>query len=362
MSIQRCGHEEFPLIERFWERYRASKGDPQMSAEERDYLWSQAVGNPFLNGVGSCWLASDMGEPVAHLSRSPCPAYHHGRRLDAGWWRDLFAVSETAHGNSTAALMLTVARLNSGHAVLGTPGVDSQVGKLYRALRFDYWGEVPFLYFVLHGSKLLRNLVVFKRNRALSIASSVASRLFLPGKIVEMRHRRRERLKPGIQIEHWDRFPQSADRLWSRLLNSFTLVFDRSATYLNWRYAEPCYERVGVLRNGELIGWVVWKRTAMKNNAYFGNLTVGTVVDLLADPEKPADVEAVVQAAIQDLSRNGADLIVTNLSDRRLVTSARAAGFLTGPSNYHFFTKNLPALKIEDCHLTRGDSDGDRRL
>lgn len=362
MSIQRCGDKEFPLIERFWSRYRAANGEPELSAAEREYLWAQEVGNPFQNGAGSCWLASDRGEPVAHLSRSPCPAYHEGRQIDTGWWRDLFAVSKAAQGNATAALMLTVARLDLGHAVLGTPGVQSQVGKLYRALRFDYWGEVPFLYLVLHGSKLLRNLVVFKRNRAVSFVSTLASHCYLPGKVIELRHRRRDPSLAGIRAQHWRTFPEAADDLWARLLASFTLVFERSTTYLNWRYAEACYARVGVFLQDQLIGWVVWKLTAMADNTYFGNLTVGTVVDLLANPEKPAEVQAVLRVAIDSLTAGGADVIVMNLSDRRLVRAACGAGFISGPSNYHFFTKNLPALKIGDCHLTRGDSDGDRRL
>ena len=332
-----------------------------MSAEEREQLRSQEVGNPFANGAGSSWLASDMGEPVAHLSCSPCPAYHQGRRIDTGWWRDLFAVS-AADGNATAALMLTVARLNVGHAVLGTPGVDSQVGKLYRALRFDYWGEVPFLYLALNGSNLLRNLVIFKKSRTISLASTVASHLFVPGKIIEMRHRRATKSDPHIRIERWRTFPQAAGDLWAQLINTFTLVFDRSTEYLNWRYAEPCYQRVGLFRNDQLVGWIVWKLTAMNDNTYFGNLRVGTVVDLLADPGKPADVEALLGVAVRGLAAGRADVIVTNLSDRRFVSCARVAGFRAGPSNYHFFSKNLPALKIDDCHLTRGDSDGDRRL
>lgn len=366
MSIQRCGPQEFPLIEKFWSLYRAANGHPELSDQERHYLWTQEVGNPFQNGAGSSWLASQMGEPVAHLSRTPCRAYYQGRAIDAGWWRDLFAVSAT-HGNATAALMLTVSRINSGHAVLGTPGVDSQVGKLYRALRFDYWGEVPFLYYVLNGSKLLRNLVVFQKNRALSLASNLASYLYLPGKVIEFRHRRSSpppagHPDPGLRTERWAAFPEAADALWTQLLPKFTLIFDRSSQYLNWRYAEPCYQRIAVYSGQRLVAWAVSKLTAMRQNAYFGNLTVGTLVDLLADPENPAHVRAVLRATIDALAAAGAEVIVTNLSDRRFVEHARAEGFLSGPSNYHFFTKNLPTLAIKDCHLTRGDSDGDRRL
>jgi len=362
VSIERCGEKEFSLIERFWSRYRASQGDPEMSAEELERLRWQEVSNPLDNGAGSCWLALDKGEPVAHLSRSSCPAYQEGRRIDMGWWRDLFAVSASAHGTAAAALMMTVARLNAGHAVLGTPGLDSRVGKLYQALQFDYWGEVPFLYFVLNGSKVLRNLVVFRKNRAVSLASTAASYLFAPGKVIEMRHRQPTNPDSNTRIEHWSTFPQAADDLWARLIDRFRLVFDRSAIYLNWRYAERCYRRVALFRNDELRGWIVWKLTAMSNNPYFGNLTVGTVVDLLADPEKPEDVEALFASAIRELADAGADVIVGNFSDSRFLACAKRAGFRTGPSNYHFLTKNLLPLELHHCHLTRGDSDGDRRL
>ena len=363
MSIQRCGKEQFAAIEQFWSRYSEAAGlAAELSAVDRQQLWHWELGNPFANGDGSSWLAWSEGKPVAHLGRIPCPAYHEGRRIESGWWRDFFAVSGSANGNVTAALALTVDRLNGGHAVLGTPGVDSQVARLYRAMRFDYRGAVPFLYVVIDGASFLRNLYIFKRNLFYTSVANIASHLYFPGKLIALRHRRRRALEPHLRVEHWRAFPADADCLWDRLFKRFSFVFDRSTPYLNWRYAEACYTRCGVFDDDQLIGWVVWKLTAMNNNSYFGNMITGTVVDIMVNPENPGEIRTVLRIALEALTQLGADLVVTNLSERRLIEAASEVGFISGPSNYHLLTKNLPALKLENCHLTRGDSDGDARL
>jgi hypothetical protein len=373
LKIQRCGEKELEAIERFWALYREKPGLEERLVDERErlrHLRVEGLGfssvgefaNPFANGEGSVWLAWSEGQPVAHLCRSLCPAYHKGRRIDSGWWRDLFAVADSVGGHAAAALALNVAHIDGGHAGLGTPGVESQAGRLYRALRFDYWGAVPFLYHVIDGARLLRNLSVFKRNQFSASVAHIASHLYFPGKVIALRHRRRPTLVSPVRVEPWNGFPADADWLWDRVVKRFSFVFDRSTPYLNWRYAEDCYTRCGVFAEDQLIGWVVWKLTGMKSNWHFGNLTVGTVVDLLADPDNPTEVRTVLRVALDELTHNGADLVVTNLSDQRMLKAASEVGFISGPSNYHFFTKNLPTLKLEECHLTRGDSDGDRRL
>jgi hypothetical protein len=361
VSIQRCGKEQFAAIDQFWSRYVAAAGLEALSAEEHRQLWHKEVANPFANGEGNSWLAwtDGEGQPVAHLGRRPCPAYYGGRRIESGWWGDFFSV---ANGNTTAALAVTVARLNSAHAVLGTPGFDSRVARLYSALRFHYWGVVPFLYVVIDGARVLRNLSVFKRNMFSTFVTNIASHIYVPGRLIALRHHRHPDLASRVRIEHWRTFPVDAGYLWDRLFKRFSIIFDRSIPYLNWRYAEACYTKCGVFTEDQLIGWVVWKLTAMNNNPYFGNLTVGTVVDLLADPDNPTDVRTVLRVALDELTHHEADLVVTNLSDQRLLKSASEVGFISGPSNYHFFTKNLPTLKLGECHLTRGDSDGDARL
>jgi hypothetical protein len=65
------------------------------------------------------------------------------------------------------------------------------------------------------------------------------------------------------------------------------------------------------------------------------------------------------------LTREGADLLVTNQSHMRWVEAFRAAGYLRGPSNYVLALSKQLAADIASqpggaakMHFTRGDSDG----
>jgi hypothetical protein len=163
-------------------------------------------------------------------------------------------------------------------------------------------------------------------------------------------------------VETWRTFPPEADQIWNAVVPHYPLVFDRSREYLNWRFVDPRYLRLGVSQGERLLGWVVCKTTPMRDNRYFGNMTVGTIVDLLVDPTRREEIQSVLSVGLRSLVESGADLIVMNLSEQRLVREVRRLGFAAGPSNFHFFTKNLPKLVLEECHLTRGDSDGDAHL
>lgn len=364
MDVHRCRPEEFAALRDFWGLYRAAEGPRGISDDEAEELRRKTFGNPLSQGEGTSWLAWEEDRPVAHLGVTPCPAYYYGQKLDSGWWSNFYAfpgARVSSPGSAAAALALRVVVLPQGHALVGTPGIESRVVKLYQRLRYDYWGAVPFLYFVVDGTKVLRNLFIFKRNELLAKVIAAASRLYLPGKLLTLRHWRRSQAS-AFCVETWTRFPSAADSLWGKVFRRYALIFERSTGYLNWRYHSPCYERLGVFREDRLVGWAVCKVSQMKGNPYFGNLKVGTLVDLLVDPDEASDVEAVFCAARGKLLARRADLLVMNLSDRRLRRAARRLGFAAGPSNYHFFTRNLPRLELGQCHVTRGDSDGDSRL
>jgi hypothetical protein len=362
MDIHKCKPDELKSLYDLWLRYRPAADRKAASPQELDRLRNDIFGNPFSRGEGTSRLFWEGDQLIAHLRCSPCPAYYSGELVESCWWQSLFTLPDAAgnpRGDAAAFLMLKLRAEPRGHAVLGTPGTESPVFKLYQRMRFDYWGAVPFFYLVLNGSNVLRNLAIFKRNAPLALAAGVASVLYLPGKLMAFRHRRpRQRLR-HFQMIPWPAFSPEADALWEAVRGKYGLIFDRTTPYLNWRYGEPCYERLGVLLQKRLVGWAVCKTTQMKEDRYFGNLCVGSIVDLLVDPEKDVEVNAVLSLAVEKLSANGADLIVTNLTEQRLIASAARVGFLAGPSNYHFLTLKLRRAPLGECHITRGDSDGD---
>jgi hypothetical protein len=365
MEVLRCPPEQFDALCRLWFAYRRSIGLDDPPPAEVMRFRQQTFKNPFAPEDGTSWVAWDQDRAIAHLKESICPVYFKGQQSMCGWWQGFFALpdlSGIASANAAALLALTVASLGHAHAMLGTPGTDSRVFKLYERMRFDYWGAVPFFYYVVQGDKFLRNLCIFKRNRLLERVSAISSRLYFPGKLIAIRHYRRPVSMTDIRVVQWQCFPPEGNLLWEGVVKRFPLIFDRSTRYLDWRYSDPRYERLGVYSGDRLLGWVICKVSAMRENKYFGDLVVGSIVDFLVDPDNRRHVEFIVSVGLQALLSRGVDIIVTNLSDRRMVRVARSLGFTPGPSNFHFFTKNLRKLTLQDCHLTRGDSDGDGQL
>src|SRR5205085_292365 len=95
---------------------------------------------------------------------------------------------------------------------------------------------------------------------------------------------------------------------------------------------------------------------------YFGNMRVGSVVDVLAAPE---DAPKVIAAATQVLDDRGPDLLLSNQSHPAWISALKSAGFIEGPSNYIFATSGpLTELLVKfdpagaEIHLARGDGDG----
>jgi hypothetical protein len=100
--------------------------------------------------------------------------------------------------------------------------------------------------------------------------------------------------------------------------------------------------------------------TQKQRDRHFGDLRLGSVVDVLA---RRADAPHVVWAARCFLKDRGVDLIVSNQSHAGWADALRTAGFLSGPSNFAFaaskaLAEELGSATVRDVHLNRGDGDG----
>ena len=73
----------------------------------------------------------------------------------------------------------------------------------------------------------------------------------------------------------------------------------------------------------------------------------------------------MVAAATRFLEKQGVDLIVSNQTHKTWLAGLKAAGFLSGPSNFALaLSRDLAACvapwesRHEDFHFNRGDGDG----
>jgi len=90
---------------------------------------------------------------------------------------------------------------------------------------------------------------------------------------------------------------------------------------------------IRINRASGFIGWAVLLDTQMRDNKYFGNMRLGSIVDCLALPKSAL---AVMQAATQFLEQRGVDLIISNQSHHAWGGALKSSGFLETRSNFIF--------------------------
>lgn len=123
-----------------------------------------------------------------------------------------------------------------------------------------------------------------------------------------------------------------ADQLWADVHGRYQAIAVRDADAMNTllppgeRQAEwSAVRRYRVRRAERTVGWVVTTCSKQHDDHRFGDLTVGCLVDYLADPE---DAPYVIAAGFRALRNEGADVVFANQSDRRWLGALRNNGFV----------------------------------
>jgi hypothetical protein len=154
------------------------------------------------------------------------------------------------------------------------------------------------------------------------------------------------------------------DTIWACSRDELVFSSVRDLAALNDLYPEsdPRLRRFLLRSNGHAVGWSTGIVTAMRDNQYFGNLSVGTILDGMAPPEH---LSALLALSRDELCQLGADLILTNQAHAKWQKQLHRVGFLPGPSNYAVaISKSLTAVLQETpdsesrIHVNRGDGAG----
>jgi len=249
---------------------------------------------------------------------------------------------------------------------LGIGGYQEALTRMLKAMK---WSMVscPFFFKVVHPFRFLREIVALRKKRYMSMALDLLAFSGLGWLLIrslQLVNQAGGQIGTDIECEEVEEFSDWADEIWKHIEQRYTFVAVREAVILNTLYPviDRRFRRIKVLREGKPIGWAVLLNTQMKQNKYFGDMKVGTVVDCLA---LEGDEQCVVTAATRSLERWGADVVVTNQLHRSWCKAFSRNGYLAGPSNYIFAVSPLLAKKlhpfdraVSQAHITRGDGDG----
>jgi hypothetical protein len=274
-----------------------------------------------------------------------------------------------AYGSAFLSLFRQV---TMNHSFLASLGVGSMDEPWARFMVRQGWKHqaVPFVFYPVRPGKVFTGIEYLRRRRELRIAAKVARYSgagTLLGAALGVRRalptlRRRYRVSLVEGFDGW------ADGVFRRNQPKYLATTRKDATALNILYPpeEKRYIRLRIqAASGREIGWLLLVHAQMKDNQYFGNLHVGTLVTGFCDP---ADTGIVIHAGLSHLVELGADLVVANFSHKSWLGACHGLGFLPGPSNFFLFFSpgGRPLLEaacpLSEVHVTRGDCDSPASL
>ena len=243
-------------------------------------------------------------------------------------------------------------------------GMGNEGRPLPRLLRACGWKvrPVPFYFRLLHGGRCFRQLGPL-RGRALyriagtaaaaTGAASLAARFFHRVAAPARRLAREQNVSGSIG---WSACP---DPLWDAFQRKISFGVLRDAHHAELLYSADgnAEQRVEVTARGRAVAWFSLYVTRMRDNPYFGNLTVATLADCIGEPDWLAAALAQAAACARG---DGADLLITNQQHRVLREACVQAGFRKAESNFLLATSPALSAGIQEdtVYVTRRDGDG----
>jgi hypothetical protein len=243
-------------------------------------------------------------------------------------------------------------------------GMGSETKPLPRMLLAMGWRvrKIPFYFRMLRLNRCARELAPLRSTPLRAVAGALAAWTGAAAVAGILAHRASpqvRRLAGGFSIEPITNWNAWADDAWKTFAAglSFGVVRDQHVLPFFYPFTGRS-PRVWVLkRDGKALGWFALLLSQMRNNSYFGNLTVATLTDCVGTPEA---LQAGPFIAAQIATQLGADLLITNQTHAGLQQACLAAGWRGGPSNYLLATSKALSSKLIDdsAYVTRRDGDG----
>jgi GNAT superfamily N-acetyltransferase len=156
----------------------------------------------------------------------------------------------------------------------------------------------------------------------------------------------------------------SLDDLWARAQRTLSSLAMRSGAYLRWRYergANGHYAFASVWRGSSLVGLGVLAPPTRPDDPRIAGLGIGSVVDLVLDPDCPGALRSVLGAARRWAKSANYGALLLTASSRALRGPLLRAGYLPMPGNIHLMLRDPDAkhglsTDLDAWMITRGDA------
>lgn len=240
--------------------------------------------------------------------------------------------------------------------IVGMGGEEKPLPRLLRAAGWTV-RPVPFYFRMQNPSRCLRELGPLKDTpwrRLVAGAASVSGAGWLGAQILQ---KGTPTVPAGYTSQSLDAVSGLDDELWNRFGERCSFGVVRNAETLPY-YLRSDVERRLILHQGEPCGWISMLVGQRRGDSYFGNLKVGTLIDVVAG--EAGAVQPAVALAIQYADSHGCDLLVSNQMHAEVRHALEQTGFQAYRSNYALGTSKGLSERLEDATtlITRQDGGG----
>lgn len=378
LRVRRLGQEDAGSIAEF---FRAAGWDPHATPEgAREMLRALAAENPFEPGNEPPTVGVFVGARLTGFVTTIPTRFWNGREYTAGHWLKAYTVLEEFRNGPVAYLLLKEMMKHVGLAAsmpvpLGARQLSTALGMLDLGAVRDY--ITP-----LRPARILRKLDInrFQHLNALPSAISVAVKVakippfahalgaVITGCLTALRlpsivsaRQMTTQLKEQLPCE------AALDNLWARARRAKGHSATRSGAYLRWRYergAQGHYCFASAWHGEDLVGLAVLAHPKRPDDSRIAGLGIGSVVDLVLDPDYPAALAGVLGVARGWARSASYDALLLTASHGALRGPLLRAGYLPISGNIHLLLRDPRgrfgfSTDLDSWMVTRGDAWGD---
>lgn len=378
LRARRLGEEDADSIAEF---FRAVGWDPHATPEgTREMLRALAADNPFEPGKAPPAVGVFVGSRLAGFVTTIPTQFWNGKEYTSGYWLKGYTVLEEFRNGPIAYLLLKEMLKHVG--LVASMPAPLGARQLSVALGMRDLGAVRDYIKPLRPARILRKLDIsrFEHLNSLPLAESVAVKV---AKITPFAYALGAVITVGLTVlllpsvvsarrvtaQLSGQLPDEAalDSLWARAQRAKNPSAIRSGAYLRWRYERGTKGRYwfsSAWRGEDLVGLAVLAHPQRPDDSRIAGLGIGSVVDLVLDPDCPAALPGVLDMARRWAKSAHYDALLLTASLGALRGPLLRAGYLQMPGNIHLLVRDPGgrhgfSTDLGVWNVTRGDAWGD---
>ncbi len=347
----------------------------------REMFRTAAVENPFEPGKAPPTVGAFVGARlVGYVATIPTQFWTGKENAAAHWFKGLWVLEE--HRNSPIALLLMKEIFRHVDLAASMPAAPV-ARRLSAALGMLDLGAVCDYIEPLRPTHILRKFDV-RRFEHLSVLPRTASAAIKLAQLPPLAYAAGALISLSLTIlrlpgaltgrklttQLGTELPQEGelDSLWARGRRNVGCSPVRSSAYLSWRYergAKGRYCFASAWRGHDLVGLAVLASPQRPDDSRVAGLFIGSVVDLVLDPDCPAALSSLLGVARHWARAANYDALLLTASHRSLRGTLLRAGYIRVPGNIHVMLRD-PGGKyglstdLGTWMVTRGDAWGDQ--